>query len=66
MQWALVNTVTMENWMWVSNVWTLVDCIPGTIINLISYDGSSPYDLPDNMELKEVPDTAMIGDTGYL
>lgn len=65
MQWALINTAPMDVWMWVDNVWSEVSCIIGTIVNLISYDGSSPYDLPDNTKLEQVPDDAKIGDTGY-
>lgn len=65
MQWALVNTAEMEVWMWFDNVWTLNSCVPGTIINIIHYDGSSPYDIPDDTKLEQVPDTAKIGDTGY-
>ncbi len=74
MQWALVNTVTMELIVqaWRTDVmgnpesyWNTIEAIPGTIVNLIVYDGVSPYTPPDGTRLEQVPDSAQIGDTGY-
>ncbi len=74
MQWALVNTVTMALIVqaWRTDVmgnpesyWNTIEAIPDTIVNLIVYDGVSPYTPPDGTRLEEVPDTAQIGDTGY-
>jgi hypothetical protein len=65
MQWALINTTDTESWMWVDNVCTLVNCVAGTIINIIDYNGSDPYTIPTGMKLEQVPDSAVIGDTGY-
>lgn len=74
MIWAFINTVSMEltYWLWENqdtapvNVETSIMADPGTIMNIISYDGTSPYELPEGMQLIQVPDTANIGDTGYL
>lgn len=69
MAWALVNIaeapITTGSWVdgeWVENTY---NAIPGTIFNLIIYNGYSPYTPPPNMRLAEVPDTAKVGDTGY-
>ena len=45
--------------------WITENAQPGTIINLIDYDGTSPYTAPEGTELQQVPTTALIGDTGY-
>lgn len=63
--WALVATTEQEIHMWVNNVWEPVVVPSGTIVNLIAYNGDSPYDPPPKTILMEVPDTAEIGDTGY-
>ena len=38
---------------------------PGTICNLIAYDGVALYTPPSGYKLEQVPDTAKVGDTGY-
>ena len=72
MQWALVATAEQSLSYWVSNqdptqpaTWETATVEAGTIVNLIVYDGVSPYTPPDNTALMQVPDTAQIGDTGY-
>ena len=80
MQWALVNTTTVQLEITVitstpsifdptKNVdvfsQEIISAIPGTICNLIAYDGVSPYTPADNYKLVQVPDSAKIGDTGY-
>ena len=63
--WALVSTTEQDIYMWVNSVWEQVAVSPGTIVNLIVYDESTPYTPPTDTVLIEVPDTARIGDTGY-
>lgn len=79
MQWALVSTIDQTIGLWVlvqtgvdlqgnpmyGYEWQQRDIGPGTIVNLIVYDGVSPYTPPDGTRLEQVPDTAQIGDTGY-
>jgi hypothetical protein len=72
MQWALVATTEQELSYWALNEdptqpanWVTITAEPGTIVNLIVYDGVSPYSPPDNTALMQVPDNAQIGDTGY-
>jgi hypothetical protein len=45
---------------------SLVDCPVGTVMNIIVYDGVSPYTVPTNMQLKQVADTVKIGDVVSL
>ncbi len=63
--WALVSTTEQELHMWIDNVWETVMVPPGTILNLIVYNGTAAYTPPKDTILMEVPDTAQIGDTGY-
>lgn len=61
MQWAIVNLVDME----IPNPngdGTMINAPAGTCVNIIVYDGSSPYNPGDNLELKSVDDAVMIGD----
>lgn len=72
MQYALVATVEQQLSYWVPSgdptlppTWQTITVEPGTIVNIIVYDGVSPYTPPDGTILDQVPDTAQIGDTGY-
>jgi hypothetical protein len=69
MQWALVNTVVMphKNWAWegLTNYEKSYDAQPGTIIDIIVYDGKTPYNPGEGLKLVQVPDDAKRGDTGY-
>ena len=70
MKWALVASIpqTLSYWTWDENgepIYITITAEPGTIVNIIDYDGVSDYTPPDGTDLKEVPDTANIGDTGY-
>lgn len=70
MAYAIVCTTEypLSYWTWDENndpIYIETIAAPGTIINIIDYDGTSPYEAPVNTELKEVPDSAEIGDTGY-
>ena len=70
MLWALISTIEqpLSYWSWDENgepVYIETIAVPGTIVNIISYDGISPYTPPDGTSLQQVPDTAKIGDTGY-
>lgn len=73
MAWALVSTIEMTipvgEWvgsgMQAQYIITNMDAPIGTIINLIAYDGESPYTPPEGTKIEEVPDTAKVGDTGY-
>ncbi len=77
MKYALVNTIEMSLSYWVDAVgdpispeyirghMTTVNAQPGTVINLIVYDGESEYTPEEGLRLAEVPDEAKIGDTGY-
>ena len=73
MTWALVNTfevpliirtlvqgVTSQEWQEET-----ISAVVGTICNIIAYDGVSPYTAPENYKLRQVPNSAKIGDTGY-
>ena len=70
MQYALVNTtstiIQLGHWegegITSQYVVAPIEVVPGTICNLISYDGSSTYVPEDGFELREVPDSAQIGD----
>ena len=67
MAYALIATQQMDVLMWSGDpqVYGPVTVQPGTIINLIAYDGKSPYTPADGTKLEQVPDTANVGDTGY-
>lgn len=70
MQWALIATIEqpLSYWGWDQDgnqIWIETTAVPGTIVNIIDYDGVSPYTPPDGTKLEQVPDTAQIGDTGY-
>lgn len=67
MAYALVSTAQMDTMMWTGTPasYQTVTVEAGTIINLIAYDGVSPYTPADNTALMQVPDTANVGDTGY-
>ena len=71
MIWALINTIDMPliygRYVGDPVVWTVynITAVPGTIMNIIQYDGSSPYSPEEGLSLGEVPDSAQIGDTGY-
>ena len=68
--WSLVNLVetelTYDRWEGeypdVKNVLYTVKAAPGTIFNIIEYDGESKYEVPENFELLKVDDSARIGD----
>lgn len=66
MQWALIATKEMQ--MPSSNSdgnMIMITVEPGTIINIIVYNGTDSYTPPNNIKLEQVPNTAKIGDTGY-
>jgi len=70
MQWALVATVEQplfyQSWEQDGNpVYLTITAAPGTIVNIIDYDGEAPYTQADGTSLTQVPDEAPIGDTGY-
>jgi len=77
MKWALVATAEQELGLWIlvdtgeldlfgnpvfENQWVVKEVPAGTIMNIIVYDGISPYTPPENMILMEVSDDAQIGD----
>lgn len=69
MQWAVVNLIEMEM-PWYNNAmqeWETINAIPGTIVNMVVYDGekSGDWQPPENTKLIQVDDMAKIGDTGY-
>lgn len=67
MSWALIATTEQELTLFnqATQEWQTIMVQPGTIVNLIVYDGVSPYEPPTNTKLEQVPDNAEIGDTGY-
>lgn len=73
MAWALVNTdpvpLTYSEWQGeglnAKIVVNNITAVPGTICNLVSYDGVSPYTPAENYRLKQVPDNAKVGDAGF-
>lgn len=77
MKYALVSTVDQPLKVWVESIGDLlksgyipghlsdITAEPGTIVNLIVYDGVAEYTPPEGQRLTEVPDDAKIGDTGY-
>jgi hypothetical protein len=77
MSWALISTVAQSLTYWqyptfddtglqiTNGQWITETVQPGTIVNLIDYDGTTPYTAPDGTQLQQVPSTAQIGDTGY-
>jgi hypothetical protein len=75
MAWALIATVDQPITVWVPSKGTGVDTIegyfntitaqPGTIINMIVYDGTSEYQPPEGTKLMQVPDTTSMGATGF-
>ena len=75
MQWALIATIAQPLEIYMPPVGEgatgapghleTITVQPGTVVNLIVYDGISEYTAPDGTVLQQVPDTAIIGDTGY-
>lgn len=77
MNWALVATIAQSLTYWqyptfdntglqiTNGQWVTETAQPGTIVNIISYDGTSPYTPPEGTKLEQVPTSANIGDTGY-
>jgi hypothetical protein len=70
MSYALVNIDPMPISLWVLDInenweYQTYTAVPGTIMDLIIYDGVSAYEPPPGLRLEIVPDTAKIGDTGY-
>ncbi len=68
MEWALVciNPMSLSYWVYDSGlgqyVWTTA-IVPGnTIINIVIYDGISPYSPPDNTQLIQVAIGKQIGE----
>lgn len=45
--------------------WATETVQPGTIVNLIDYNGTSPYTPPIGTKLEQVSFSVNIGDTGY-
>jgi hypothetical protein len=68
MQWALIATEEQQipdpNWDGRGER-EMVTAIVGEIVNLIAYDGTSPYTPPSGTRLEQVPNDAKIGNTGY-
>jgi len=67
MAWGLLNSIEMPltTGIWDENgnyVEVTKNVPPGTLMNLIVYDGKSPYTPPEPYVLKQVDDTAKIGD----
>lgn len=67
MQWALVNTteIQLEIGYWNDEEQYIDETItatPGTICNLIVYDGESEFTPPEPFVLKSVADGLKIGD----
>jgi flagellar basal body rod protein FlgF len=60
MAWALINLVEM-NIPDPLGEGGEINVPPGTCVNLIVYDGISPYNPGDNLELREVSDETNIG-----
>jgi hypothetical protein len=77
MKYALIATVEQPLTYWVEAVGGILDpdyvaghyteimAEPGTIVNIIVYDGIAEYTPPEGSRLAEVPDDAKIGDTGF-
>lgn len=68
MAWALICTIPTSVTVGYPNqepYWRRVIVPSGSIVNMIAYDGVAPYTPPQNTVLREVPDTAKIGDEGY-
>jgi hypothetical protein len=75
MKWALIATQEQPLTIWIDPVgqyptwtpgrWETITASPGTIINIIIYDGISDYTPPEGTIVQEVPEEAKIGDTGY-
>lgn len=70
MQWALIATAEQQvpdadpHWAGQGQR-PMVIAVVGQILNIIVYDGHSPFTPPAASKLEQVPDTARIGDTGY-
>lgn len=68
MKWALVciNPMMLSYWVYDNDqeqyVWTTAEVPANTIVNIIIYDGVSPYTPPDNTQLMQVDDSLQIGD----
>jgi hypothetical protein len=66
MKWALVanSNFKYNKWTFVNgeNKFLECDATPGTIVNLIVYDGIAQYTPPANCDLVEVADDKQIGD----
>lgn len=66
MKWAIIATIAQQVQIGsLDQGWVWTEVQPGTIINLIVYDGISPYIPEFGSKLEQVPDSAQIGDTGY-
>lgn len=68
MKWALacIEPMILSRWVFdeeqQQNVWTTSEVPANTIMNIIVYDGQSPYEPPENMILVLVEDDKNIGD----
>jgi len=68
MQWAIVSTQPMmlSYWVWdeasQQQIWTTSEMPTNTVMNLVVYDGVSPYTPPDNTVLMQVDDSKQVGD----
>lgn len=77
MKYALIATVEQLLMVWIDSVGEMLDpgfipghteqinAQPGTVVNLIVYDGKADYTPPEGTRLAEVPDDAKIGDSGF-
>ncbi len=69
MQWAVVNLIEMDmnSYNFNTQQWEIVNAQPGTIVNMVVYDGENPngWNPPEGTKIIQVDDTAKIGDTGY-
>jgi len=77
MQWALVAEREQQLGLWISvdtgqldlfgnpyfeNQWIVKEVPPGTIVNIIVYDGESEYIPPEGTRLVEIADGLQVGD----
>lgn len=69
MQWALVNTEVKEHTNAVFEngiqIMKTYQAQPGTIIEIVVYDGVSKYDPGPGLKLVKVPDSVRRGDSGF-
>lgn len=66
MAWAIVSNDSKKYKKWTisgeDQKFIECDAVAGTIINMVVYDGVSPYKPAEGCKLVEVPDNSKIGD----